>query len=93
MHHDREEEHAEHALHEVVARRLPVEHVAHVQPQLRQRCGLPLGAGPVGVARRCRKHRQVAVDLRAVGVDDDPAAALGQSKREGRLAACRRSGD
>ena len=43
--------------------------------------------------RRRAEDRQVAIDLRAVGVDDHAAGPFGERERKCRLAACRRSGD
>ena len=44
-----------------------------------------------GLARARREHPQIAIDLHRVGVDDDAAEPLGESKRDGRLAARRRA--
>jgi phosphoserine phosphatase len=45
------------------------------------------GAGP------CAEHGQVAIDLLAVGIDDDAVEFLGERQRQRRFAARRRPGD
>src|SRR4051812_5678305 len=52
-----------------------------------------LGLPSVSIARRRAQHAQVAINLRAVGIDDHAPKLLSISKRQRRLAACGRAGD
>ena len=52
-----------------------------------------LGASQVGGRGGGREDRQVAIELRAVGVDDHAVGPLGQRQRKRRLAAGGRTGD
>src|SRR5690606_3562823 len=52
-----------------------------------------LGEGALRGGRRGREDRQVAVELGAVGIDDRPAALLGELQGQRRLAARRRTGN
>ena len=52
-----------------------------------------LGGVAIGLARHRAEHGQVAVELRAVGVDDHPAGAPRKLKRERALAAGGRTGN
>ena len=52
-----------------------------------------LGAGALVRGRRCAEDGQIAIDLRAVGIDDHSARRFGKRQCKCRLAACRRPRD